>query len=262
MPRKTLRLKPENLSWQMGCITVSLKDKRHLCLDCRFRFSDFSGTLLSSNKIPLTKLIFAVKLFGFGLSARQTAHELHLNYKTVLSLFDTIRRALVRHGSQVPRYLGGEVEVDESYFVGKRKGKRGRGSQHKIPVFGMCERNGQVIVRLVPDVSAETLRGLIKRNIQLGARVYSDTFRSYNSLIINGYDHVKINKERGFAHGKIHINSIESFWAFAKEKLVKFHGVKPEKFYLYLKEQEFRFNHRQDKDLVTIILSYLVRFHG
>ena len=32
--------------------------------------------------------------------------------------------------------FGGEIEVDESYFGGRRKGKRGRGAAGKIP-FGL-----------------------------------------------------------------------------------------------------------------------------
>jgi transposase len=42
----------------------------------------------------------------------------------------------------------------------------------------------------------------------------------------------------------VYINGIEGFWSFAKERLQKFHGVNPEKFPLYLKELEFRYNHR------------------
>ena len=33
--------------------------------------------------------------------------------------------------------FGGEIEVDESYFGGKRKGKRGRGAAGKITVLGL-----------------------------------------------------------------------------------------------------------------------------
>ena len=33
--------------------------------------------------------------------------------------------------------FGGEIKVDESYFGGRRKGKRGRGAAGKIPVFGL-----------------------------------------------------------------------------------------------------------------------------
>ena len=36
--------------------------------------------------------------------------------------------------------LAGEVEADESYFGGRRKGKRGRGAAGKVPVFGLLMR--------------------------------------------------------------------------------------------------------------------------
>ena len=54
-------------------------------------------------------------------------------------------------------FLSGEVELDEAYFGGHRKGKRGRGAAGKVPVFGILERNGQVKVEVVKNVKAETL---------------------------------------------------------------------------------------------------------
>jgi len=38
--------------------------------------------------------------------------------------------------------MNGELELDETYFGGKRKGKRGRGAYNKAIVFGILERNG------------------------------------------------------------------------------------------------------------------------
>ncbi len=53
--------------------------------------------------------------------------------------------------------FGGEIKVDESYFVGKRKGKRGRGAAGKVPVFGLLSislnRGGKVYARIIPDAS-------------------------------------------------------------------------------------------------------------
>ena len=49
--------------------------------------------------------------------------------------------------------FGGEIEVDESYFGGKRKGKRGRGAAGKIPVFGLLKRGGKVYTKIIPDAS-------------------------------------------------------------------------------------------------------------
>jgi len=91
------------------------------------------------------------------------------------------------------------------------------------------ERNGKVVVEPVPNVSAETLTGMVKEHVRPGSRTYTDQFRRYNSLLTNGYEHIKIDHNRHFANGRAYINSIEGFWSYAKERLAKFHGVSPER---------------------------------
>ena len=59
----------------------------------------------------------------------------------------------------------------------------------------------------------------------------------------------------------VYINGIEGFWSFAKERLMKYHGVNPAKFPLYLKELEFRYNHR-DRDLFADLLQVLVGYNS
>ena len=204
-----------------------------------------------------------VYLFSLSLSARRSAKELEVNYKTAYRFFDRIRRSIARSDYQTG--LSGEVELDETYVGGRRKGKRGRGAAGKVPVFGMLERAGKVVVEAVPDVKEKTLMGLVTKNIEPGSLTYSDGFKSYRSLLVNGYEHIRINHEKEFANGKAHINGIEGFWSYAKERLAKYHGVSPLKLYLYLKELEFRFNNRQAADLFKLISSQLVkslRFHG
>ncbi|MDR0915778.1 MAG: transposase, partial [Oscillospiraceae bacterium] len=53
-----------------------------------------------------------------------------------------------------------------------------------------------------------------------------------------------------------HINGIESFWGFAKHRLAKFKGIPADLFERYLKETEFRFNHR-GQNLYKILLKML-----
>ena len=40
--------------------------------------------------------------------------------------------------------FGGKIELDESYFGGVRKGKRGKGAAGKVAVFGILKRGGKV----------------------------------------------------------------------------------------------------------------------
>jgi transposase len=126
----------------------------------------------------------------------------------------------------------------------------------------MIERNGKVIVEVAPNVRADTLRKLVKERVKKGSRVYIDRFKRYNSLIINGYNHIKIDKDKVNAFGKAHINSIESFWAYVKERLAKYRGIKPDKLYLYLKKLEFRFNNRENKSIEDTILTYLLNLQS
>jgi transposase len=49
-------------------------------------------------------------------------------------------------------------------------------------------------------------------------------------------------------NGKVYINGIEGFWSYAKERLLKFHGVSKDNFIYYLKELEFRYNFRDNID--------------
>ena len=73
--------------------------------------------------------------------------------------------------------LGGEIEVDESYFGGRRKGKRGRGAGGRDPVFGLLKRGGKVYTKIIPDASESTLISTIKRKVVPDSIVYSDCWR-------------------------------------------------------------------------------------
>ena len=50
--------------------------------------------------------------------------------------------------------FGGEVEADESYFGGRREGRRGRGAGEKIQVFGLLKRGGTVYTKIIPNASS------------------------------------------------------------------------------------------------------------
>lgn len=234
-----------------------LADGRYKCRICHIRFTDFAGTHLSGIKLEFRQVAWLVYLFSLGLSARRSARELGVNYKTAYRFFNRIRRAIAANDCMA--VLSGEVEMDETYVGGRRKGKRGRGAAGKVPVFGMLERAGKVVVEVVPNVKEKTLMALVTETIEPGSLTYSDGFKSYSSLIVNGYKHIRIDHNKEFANGKAHINGIESFWAYAKERLAKYHGVSPLKLYLYLKELEFKFNRRQAIDLFKLINSQLVQ---
>lgn len=87
----------------------------------------------------------------------------------------------------------GEIEVDESYFDGIRKGKRGRGAAGKVPVFGLLKRGGKVYAVPVPDTSSKTLKAIMVNKIKPDSIVYTDGYCSYNVLDVSEFRHYRIN---------------------------------------------------------------------
>ena len=137
----------------------------------------------------------------------------------------------------------GEIEADESYFCGQRKGKRGRGAAGKVPVFGLLKRNGKVYVVMMPDSRSQTLIPIIREKVKPDSIIYTDAYKSYDVLDFSEFKHYRINHSQRFADRMNHINGIENFWSQAKRHLRQFNGIPRSHFHLFLKECEWRFNH-------------------
>jgi len=219
-----------------------LGDKRIYCKTCKKRYS------LKKLRTDLEVLHY----FCLELSARKAALDLGLSYNTVKHRYDKFRRKIAEFSDESFEKLSGEVEIDETYFGGKRKGKRGRGAFNKAIVFGILERNGKVHIAVVPNVKAKTLMNEIKTSTQKGSVFYTDCFKSYKSLKQFGKHH-KINHQKTFGKGHNHINGLEGFWSFAKERFRKYHGINMKNYTLYLKEMEYRYNNRNKKLINEVI---------
>jgi transposase len=181
-----------------------------------------------------------IEYFVAGTTARAAAELVRVQPNTAIRFFMRLRMLIA---SKLPSYeLNGEVEVDESYFGGKRKGMRGRGAAGKVAVFGLLKRGGKVYTAIIPNAKTETLLPIIEERVDPDSVVYTDTFKAYNALDISRFHHQRINHSQLFADRHNHINGIENFWNQAKRHLRKFNGIKPENFHWFLKECEWRFN--------------------
>ena len=183
-----------------------------------------------------------IELFIAGSTARTAASLVGVN-KTTASYYFHRLRLLIYENSQEPGLLEGEIEVDESYFGGRRKGKRGRGAGNKVPVFGLLKRNGSVYAYTIPNAKADTLIPIIREKVKPDTIVYTDSFRSYNALDVSEFTHYRINHSKEFVQDSNHINGIENFWSQAKRHMRKYNGIPKEHFHLFLKECEWRFNY-------------------
>jgi transposase len=211
-----------------------------------------SKRLIARSKLSNRQLHQLVDFFALEVPALKAARVIGINRHSAERVSHIIRRHLAwacEHHSP----LRGEVEADESYFGGHRKGLRGRGAVGKVAVFLLLKRRGKVYTRPVPNVTRETLRAVIRQKVPKGSTIYLDQFSSYDGLITEGYRHYRINHGQAFATSRRqHINGIENFWGYAKTKLKRYYGIPHSQFLLYLKKMEFRFNHRH-ADLPLLI---------
>ena len=179
--------------------------------------------------------------FVAATTARCAAELIGVNRKTAAYYYHRLREMIYQATEDETPFCG-EIEVDESYFGGRRKGKRGRGAAGKVPVFGLLKRGGKVYAKVITDTKSRTLMGIMENKIVPDSIVYTDGYHSYNAVDVSGFKHCRIDHSDLFADKQTHINGIENFWNQAKRHMRRFNGVPKDNFPLFLKECEWRFN--------------------
>jgi transposase-like protein len=149
------------------------------------------------------------------------------------------------------------------------KGAPGRGTlaKEKPPIFGMIQRGGQVVIRMLADVEQVTIGPLIKATIGQGTVVYTDEYDIYARLTRWGYTHHTVchaageyaRDDDGDGFCEVHINTLEGFWSLLRSWLRPHRGISQERLPLYLGFFEFVHNvRRRGKALLGSLIELLV----
>jgi transposase-like protein len=234
----------------------------YACDYCGSMISPMAGTIFEHSSTSLKKWFYAMYLMGStrcGISAKQIQRECGVTYKTAWRMFKQIRSLLSEPDMQLE---GSTVEIDETYVGGKRRnqhgtrGIRGRSGieDSKTPVFGMVERGGRVIACVTPDVKASTIFPIIRERVLTNSTVYSDEYSVYDRLATpeNGYNHRRIkHAEKVYVMGDVHTQTIEGFWSLIKRGISGvYHSVSRKYLQTYLDEYSFRYNRREQGNLI------------
>ncbi len=228
------------------------------CEHCGYQISPTAGTIFHKSSTPLTTWFYVIYLMAqtrTGISAKQIQRETGVTYKTAWRMCREVRKMLNVHIAP----LSGNVEMDESYFGGRKRGTRGRGSENKVPVFGMVERKGRIKAVAVPNVKSKTVMPIVANHVKQGTRVHTDEYPIYNKLSAMGYPHEKIlHAQKIYVAGDVHTQTIDGFWGNIKGGINGvYRHVSPKYLQHYLDEYSFRYNHRDD--FMPMFLSFLSR---
>ena len=206
------------------------------------------GTIFEHSSTDMVKWYFAIYLFAQsrnGVAAKELERACEVTYKTAWRMAKEIRKLMF----DFPTLQEGEVEADETYVGGRRKGRRGRGAAGKTIVFGTLERTRKHIqTAIVPNVKAVTLLPHFTDNIAKGTRLITDELKSYRKIAkIMEIEHKTVQHGAG-EYAKpdgTHTNSIEGFWSQLKRSIHgTYHVVSPKYLSSYVSEFAWRYNQR------------------
>lgn len=207
------------------------------------------------------------KLIAYSKYGDCAAKDARVNRNTAEHYFRLWREAIYRHLRKAPRFFG-EVEVDQKGFGGHGRKKLKQALKqlaktlpeseyreqakllrtvHKTQVMAILQRGGDIYVHIIKNGEKRTLMPIIRLVIEQGSTIYTDKWRAFSELGIDGYRHTSINHSITYSDRKGgYINNVESFFSFAERRLAKFNGLPEHTTLLHLKECEFRWNHRED----------------
>jgi transposase len=205
-------------------------ERAYSCQFCGHHVHPTVGTLFENSRTPLQLWFYAIYLFTtsrHGVSAMELMRQLGVTYKCAWRMGQEIRKHMAEVDGE--NKLSGHIEIDETVIGGYRPGKRGRAAEGKTIVFGMLQRGGEVMTKIVPDAKQATLLPLIEANVEKGSTCHTDEHFSYRPLTGKGYKHETV--EHGAKEysrktedgGKTHVNGLENFWKHLKGSIKSTH---------------------------------------
>jgi transposase-like protein len=248
---------------------------KYHCNNCNKDFTVLMGSIFEGSKLPLQKWFMLISLMlnaRKGISSMQVSRDLGITYKTAWYSAMRVRCAMLDQADM----LEGIVEMDEAYVGGKprkrnspdseanigytdftenewsksKKSKRGRGTK-KIAVVGIVEREGKkrVVTQIKDSLKGKDLLAMLKKYVKMdSAIVMTDEYPSYKSFD-KVIQHLVIkHKEKKYAEGIVHTNTIEGFWSIIKNGIRgQYHVLSKKYLPFYLAEFAYKYNRRLDK---------------
>jgi transposase-like protein len=242
---------------------------RYTCLKCGRSFSVFIGTIFESTKLPITKWFAAMCLIlnaKKGISSLQLARDLHVNKNTAWYLQKRIRQAMQDDDFT----LKGIVEIDETYVGGSMSNKHfftklesgtknKTGMEHMVPVLGMIEREGKIILKVIEKASGKEIKPFIKSKVAPESTIITDGFGGYFGLNNHFEKHIILNHTQNIRKiNKYNTSTLEGFWTLIKRSFIgQYHKISKEHLQGYLNELAFKYNYKKT-NMFNLLLNNLL----
>ena len=238
----------------------TLSGDRLRCAGCKYTFQPFSGRWINNGALTPSEWLRLISMFVKERSVHQMKEDLNLSYNTVYKALTAVRFAILAHAIDARQLISPATGLD-SYLKGNRLTGGPRDMRmDTIPVYGILRRDDMVFIDLVPGFQAETLfhfhMNFHLKLIRTGNLVYTDRYKEYDALMFCGNDSLPYEIIRRYDEPP-HIDAAnDEFWEYARSRIKRFRGISCQRFPLYMKELEFRFNNR-DRSITELLAAYL-----
>jgi hypothetical protein len=166
------------------------------CTKCHNQASVTAGTIFHSTKLSLTKWFLAIHLMTEsknGISQLELGRQVGISINSAALLYHKIAQVMLDRESNQP--LSSNIELDDAYWGGKKQGgKRGRGSENKMPFVAALEKTQdnkphRIKLSVVKAFSKSAIRSWAKDSLSSDCNILSDGLRCFGVLSEMGYSH-------------------------------------------------------------------------
>lgn len=195
---------------------------------------------MKTNTLSKRRIRRIINCFASGLTAIDTAHKLKLHRNTVNKYYRLMRDAIVNNQEAILRNHVETLDFKFPLIWHKNKGL----SLNHIPEYDdilffaiAIDSRNKTYLKAVKETEGEAIAAQVLAQPQ--PTTASNDASANLMEAQNEEEQVDVPE------------TVRRFYLYAKEKLTKFYGVKPQYTYLYLKELEFRFNN-QDQNISSL----------
>jgi transposase-like protein len=128
-----------------------------------------------------------------------------------------------------------------------------------VPVLGMIEREGKIILRVIEKASGKEIKPIIKSKVAPGSIIITDGFGGYFGLNDHFEKHIVLNHSQNNRNiNQYNTCTLEGFWTLIKRSFIgQYHKISKEHLQGYLNELAFKYNYKKT-NMFNLLLNNLL----